>query len=153
MAIKNHSINIFSCPLQGQATVQIGARGLQIFASLQLFCESKKHFPPPSTLDILFGTFIVHEYFCHVCNIVCGCCRRGAADQVRVRGLLAGAGVRGGGRDQPRAGKLRPLLHLHLQRRGQHRLVRQLHGAAHAQDHQHQVLFRAKSYPELNITT
>ena len=32
------------------------------------FCASKKHFPLP--LDILFSTFIVHKYFCHVCNIV-----------------------------------------------------------------------------------
>lgn len=47
--------------------------------------------------------------------------------------------MRGGRRDQPGAGKLRPVLHLHLQRGGEHGLERQLHGAQDPEDHQHQV--------------
>ena len=58
--------------------------------------------------------------------------RIGPADQVRVRGLHPGHRVRGGQAHQPRAGKLRPVLHLHLQRRRQHNLVHQLHPAHHS---------------------
>ena len=62
-----------------------------------------------------------------------------AAHQIRLWGLSAGAGVRGGRRDQPGEGQLRQVLHLHLQRGGEHRLERQLYGAPDPEDHQHQV--------------
>jgi hypothetical protein len=45
--------------------------------------------------------------------------------------------------DEPGAGQLRAVQHLHLQWRGKHRLVRQLHGATHPPGHEGQVCIQA----------
>jgi hypothetical protein len=57
--------------------------------------------------------------------------------------------------DEPGACQLREVQHLHLQCRGQHRLVRQLHGATHPPGHEGQVCRLKKKTDhrnELNVT-
>lgn len=56
-----------------------------------------------------------------------------------MRGFEPGDRVRGGAADQLGESQLRPVLHLDLQQGGQHRVERQLYGAAHLASHQQAV--------------